>query len=177
MNNKQKKVEIERHGPISARYGGNKTPVLTLINRDTGEAYSKVMNDVNSETIRDAIAEATTHHGTIDLHTDGGKAYGWVSNEVRSHEKADHSNGEYVNENGAGTNPVESFFAQLKRTIDGTHHHVSRTHLQRYLNEFGFRHTTRQMKDVERLATYYLGLFGKRLTYRPVQQRTRSLIE
>ena len=32
------------------------------------------------------------------------------------------------------TNAVEGFFSQLKRSIDGTNHHVSRTHLPRYLD-------------------------------------------
>lgn len=32
----------------------------------------------------------------------------------------------------------------LKRSIDGTHHHVSRKHLQKYVNEFAFRYNRRQ---------------------------------
>jgi hypothetical protein len=32
----------------------------------------------------------------------------------------------------------------LKRSIDGTHHHVSREHLNRYLAEFDFRYSTRK---------------------------------
>jgi len=173
MNNKRKAVEIDRHGIVGARFGHNsKTPVLTLINRDTGEAYSKVLNDVTRASIREVLKEAMNDGdlSTIELHTDGAKPYKKIAKEVRNHEIADHSKGEYVNKRGAGTNAAESFFAQLKRSIDGTHHHVSRVHLQRYLNEFGFRHSTRQMKDAERIATYYKGLFGKRLTYRPIQQ-------
>ena len=36
------------------------------------------------------------------------------------------------------TNLAEGYFSQLKRSIDGTHHHVSTEHLQRYLTQFDF---------------------------------------
>jgi len=35
--------------------------------------------------------------------------------------------------------------AQLKRSINGTHHHVSPEHLHRYLAEFDFRYSTCKM--------------------------------
>lgn len=34
------------------------------------------------------------------------------------------------------TNLAESFFAQLKRSLDGTFHNLSREHLGRYAEEF-----------------------------------------
>ena len=34
---------------------------------------------------------------------------------------------------GATTNRAEGFFSQLKRSLDGTHHHVSHEHLHRYV--------------------------------------------
>ena len=40
----------------------------------------------------------------------------------------------------------------MKRSLDGTHHHVSREHLQRYLGEFDFRFSTCKMNDAERMA-------------------------
>ena len=57
-----------------------------------------------------------------------------------------------ANDKTDGTNKVEGFFAQLKRSVDGTHHHVSREHLQRYLDEFSFRYSTCTMSDAERMA-------------------------
>jgi len=50
------------------------------------------------------------------------------------------------------TNQAENFFSQLKRSIDGTHHHVSVEHLGRYLAEFDFRYSTRGVSDTERMA-------------------------
>jgi hypothetical protein len=37
------------------------------------------------------------------------------------------------------TNLAEGYFSQLKRSLDGTHHHVTREHLHRYLAEFDHR--------------------------------------
>jgi ISXO2-like transposase domain len=41
------------------------------------------------------------------------------------------------------TNTIEGFWAQLKRSIDGTHHSVSRKYLQNYVDEFAFRYNRR----------------------------------
>ena len=47
--------------------------------------------------------------------------------------------GEYVR--GAfHTNTIEGFWSQLKRTIKGTHIHVSKRHLQKYIDEVAFRY-------------------------------------
>jgi hypothetical protein len=37
------------------------------------------------------------------------------------------------------TNTVESAFSLLKRAVIGTYHHLLIKHLQRYLDEFGYR--------------------------------------
>jgi hypothetical protein len=47
----------------------------------------------------------------------------------------DHGKFEYVR-GDVSTNPCEVFFSQLKRSLDGTHHKVSREHLARYLMDF-----------------------------------------
>ena len=172
MNAKSKKKHVTRHpaqkpGAKGAVAGtGGKTPVVTLINRETGQAYSRTINDVNRNTLREAISEVADVP-TIDLHTDGHSGYIEVGKEARSHERADQSSGQYVTKNGGGTNQAESYFAQLKRSIDGTHHHVSTVHLPRYLSEFDFRHNTHKLPDSLRMSVFYQGLNGKRITYQP----------
>lgn len=64
------------------------------------------------------------------------------------------------------TNQAESYFSQLKRSIDGTHHHVSREHLARYLAEFDYRYSTRKLSDTERMAMLGRQTGGRRLAYR-----------
>ena len=51
----------------------------------------------------------------------------------------------------ACTNTAESFFALLKRGHYGVFHKLSRKHLHRYCNEFGFRWTERKVTDGERM--------------------------
>jgi hypothetical protein len=72
------------------------------------------------------------------------------------------------------TNHAESYFAQLKRSLDGTHHHVSVEHLDRYLAEFDFRFSTCKATDTERVGMLVsrvgggpqLGVFVHRLRVR-----------
>jgi hypothetical protein len=66
------------------------------------------------------------------------------------------------------TNQIEGFFAQLKRSIDGTHHSVSPAHLHRYVNEFAFRRTTCHLDDSVRLQLMVDQAADRRLTYKPL---------
>lgn len=68
------------------------------------------------------------------------------------------------------TNDVEQFFSQVKRSIDGTHHAISREHVHRYLAEFDFRYGTHTMTDSQRLETLLGQVGGKRLTYATLTQ-------
>ena len=83
------------------------------------------------------------------------------------HSTVDHRAGEYVR-GDVSTNQAENFFSQLKRSIDGTHHHVSVEHLNRYLGEFTFRSSTHKMPDGERMRILMGRVYGQRLSYRPV---------
>ena len=47
----------------------------------------------------------------------------------------------------AHVNSVENFWAPLKLSIRGTHVHVSRQHLAKYLGEFAFRYNHRDVAD------------------------------
>ena len=67
------------------------------------------------------------------------------------------------------TNTIESYFAIMKRGINGVYHHVGAQHLKRYLAEFDFRYNERStlaVTDVERTEKAVRGVVGKRMTYR-----------
>jgi len=49
-------------------------------------------------------------------------------------------------------------------------HHVSREHLDRYLAEFDFRHSTCETTDTERVNMLVDRVGGRRLTYRQPAQ-------
>lgn len=76
--------------------------------------------------------------------------YKTVAPHVAKHEFVTHEHDEYVR-HGVSTNLAEGYFSQLKRSLDGTHHHVSPENLQRYLHEFDFRYSTCKMDDAERV--------------------------
>ena len=67
------------------------------------------------------------------------------------------------------TNNAEGFFGVFKRGMRGIYQHCGEQHLQRYLNEFSFRHNTRSklgIEDHERAVLAVKGIEGKRLTYK-----------
>jgi hypothetical protein len=78
--------------------------------------------------------------------------------------------GEYTRGN-VSTNLAEGFFSQLKRSLDGTHHHVSTEHLQRYLHQFDFMYTHCRATDSERMRLVLSNIGGRRLTYKPLIAR------
>lgn len=156
-----------RHGHKRGQGGQgktDKTPVVALVSRETGEVRSRVVPDVKGHNLRrvlDEHVDPTLTH----LHTDSAGAYVKIGADFVEHSSVDHAAGEYVR-GDVSTNQAENFFSQLKRSIDGTHHHVSREHLPRYLAEFGFRHSTRKESDTERMARLAGRVSGRRLTYR-----------
>ena len=124
-----------RHGYVPGEnQTTTKTPVLSLVNSETREVRSRVVPNVSGATLRQAIADEVDGSRTF-LHTDGAKPYTVVARDMARHEWVDHAAGEYVR-NGVSTNLAEGFFSQLKRSLDGTHHHVSVEHLDRYLGQF-----------------------------------------
>jgi transposase-like protein len=151
--------------PVTNRaYTDTKIPVVTLVDRETGEARSQVMKRVTGENIR-TVLMSNMNTNTAVLMTDQAHVYTKVGREMPSHHSVNHSEGEYVRGH-AHTNTVEGFFSQLKRSIDGTHHHVTERHLDRYLAEFDYRYSTRKMNDTERTQRLLGQVAGRRLTYR-----------
>ena len=90
--------------------------------------------------------------------------YKTVAPQFQAHEVVDHNQGEYVR-GAVTTNRVEGFFAQLKRSVDGTHHRVSTDHLQRYVTQFDFMYSTRKMTDSARMERLLGQVGGRRLPY------------
>lgn len=147
----------------------DKTPVLALICKETGEARTRIITDVTGATLRKAITE-DVDLPVSTLYTDALPAYRAIGRDMLAHEYVDHSSYEYVR-GAVTTNMAESFFAQFKRSLDGTYHNVSTHHLARYADEFAFRWNTRKMTDHRRIEAMVAGAWGKRLTYRPATGR------
>ena len=140
----------------------DKTPVLSLVNLTTGEVRSAVVPDVTGKTLRKVISQQVDMANS-ELFTDAAYHYRALGKEFASHQWVNHTDGEYVR-GRVTTNMAEGFFSQLKRSIDGTHHHVSPMHLPRYLGEFDFRYSTCKMSDWGRMRTLVSKMDG-RLSY------------
>jgi transposase len=81
------------------------------------------------------------------LITDSHSSYKGLDKEYKQHETINHVEDEYVRGN-FHTNSIEGFFSQLKRTIKGTHIHVSEKHLQKYVDEVAFRWINKDKQDI-----------------------------
>jgi transposase-like protein len=146
-----------------------KIPVLTLVNKETGEVRSRVVPDVTKDNLRKAISEQV-NMAQSRLHSDGWAGYRELGRSSSPTSGLTDTSYEYVR-GGVSTNQVENYFSQLKRSIDGTHHHVSREHLHRYLAEFDFRYSTWKLTDSARMQEMIDQAGGRRLTY---QRPTRG---
>jgi transposase-like protein len=64
-------------------------------------------------------------------------------NNAYQHEVVDHGRKQYVNDNGYTSNALEGFWSGFKKGIKGIYHQVSRKHLNKYVQEFVFKHNYR----------------------------------
>jgi transposase-like protein len=144
----------------------DKQPVVSLVHYETRSAHTRVVADVTAKSLLPAIQEVMDPKRT-HLHTDSARAYQQIAHGFAAHEYVNHSAGEYVRGN-ISTNLNEGYFSQLKRSIDGTHHHVSVEHLQRYLNQFDFLYTHCKRTDSDRMRLVIGNVTGRRLTYKPL---------
>lgn len=154
-----------------ARGFAHKMKVLSLVERD-GMKRSFHIANVTAKTVAPILREQLANNAR--LMTDETKVYDRVGKEFASHDKVNHSAGEY-SRGDASTNTAESSFAILKRGLYGTFHSVSEHHLQRYADEFDFRWNHRAKlgcDDTQRAEALMKGAQGKRLMYRQPEENT-----
>ncbi|MEL6288264.1 MAG: IS1595 family transposase [Pseudomonadota bacterium] len=160
-HDKTKKPKGEKKG----RGYHHKYKVLTLVDRETGQARSIVLDDLKASTIAPIVRENLANEGR--LMTDEASYYKQVGKEFADHQIVRHNQGEY----GRGeyhTNTIEGFFSIFKRGMKGTYQHCSEKHLHRYVAEFDFRYNYRVQLGVDdqtRCENVIRGITGRRLTY------------
>lgn len=116
-----------------------KTAVIGVVER-RGCVTAKVMDRVTTANAIKLI-RANVKPGTT-VHTDEFPIYNYLSKLGFPHGVVNHGRKEYVN-GRCHTNTIDGFWSQVKRSIDGTHHSVSRRYLQNYVDEFSFRYSNR----------------------------------
>lgn len=117
-----------------------KTPVLGMVERD-GSIKGLPIKDVKTKTIIPHIKQTVEEGSRIS--TDELRSYNALKDEGYSHDCVRHAAKEYV-KGDTHTQSVEGFWSRLKLSIGGTHVHVSRKHLSKYVDEFAFRYNMRK---------------------------------
>ena len=127
--------------------------------RATGKISAAVVKGTDAGTLQGFVASRAAKGATV--YTDDHKGYQGMPFD---HQTVKHSISEYVRDQ-AHTNGIESFWALLKRGYNGTYHHMSEKHLQRYVNEFSGRHGVRARDTIDQMGDVVVGMVGKRLRY------------
>lgn len=137
-----------------------KIAVLGIKERD-GRIKAKSINGTTAKTLHREILRNVQKGAT--LFTDDHKGYQGLLD--YKHSAVKHSVGQYVN-GMASTNGIESFWALLKRGFYGIYHQMSPAHLNRYIDEFCFRHNTAMLLDHDVFSQVFYNGNGRRLTYK-----------
>jgi transposase-like protein len=155
-----------KKGVPTRRAFHHKMKVLSLVDRESGQARSMVIADIRPETIHPLVRANVAREAR--LMTDDARVYRKVGRDFADHQVVNHNQSEY----GRGefhTNTIEGFFSIFKRGMRGVYQHCSEKHLHRYLAEFDFRYSYRValgVDDTARATRALQGVVGKRLTYR-----------
>jgi transposase-like protein len=149
-------------GGKRGRGAPNKTPVVTLVQRDGVSRSFRAANNITADELQGAVVRHVDRSARIM--TDEFGPYKGLDERFTSHQTVHHSSGEYVR-GSVHTNTVEGFFANLKRGITGVYHHVSEAQLSRYLDEFDFRYGTRDLTNGQRTVQALAQTEGRRLRY------------
>ncbi|MGO9021021.1 MAG: IS1595 family transposase [Syntrophobacteraceae bacterium] len=154
--------------PVPKGGSSNKNKILSLIDRESGEARSMVIKDLKAKTIVPILEENIAKEARVM--TDDASQYDQLKDHFSDHGVVHHRQGEYVSlsDPSVHTNTVESYFSIFKRGMRGVYQHCEKQHLHRYLAEFDFRYSKRLSKGVDdtaRAEKILSGVAGKRLTY------------
>ena len=132
----------------SGRGIAGKAAIVGLLDMDSGLLHAQPLREVTTATVREMVRGRFEHGAT--LYTDQSSVYSEIPGTFR--ESVNHGRGEYVRD-GVTTNAVESVWALLDRMLMGTYHQVSWKHLVRYVAELVWRHKTRPLKVLDRMAS------------------------
>ena len=137
INPKEKGKRTRKSQPVK------KPIVLGMLQRDGG-VRTFVIKNTRADVMQPLIRENVEPNSR--LITDAHKSYIELKNDYY-HISIKHTFDNYVTKGDEHTNNIEGFWSLLKRTIKGTHIHVSTKHLQKYVDEVAFRYEHRKNQD------------------------------
>jgi transposase-like protein len=129
---------------FTGRSAKGKTVVFGILERG-GELFTKVVPNASRKSLIPPIVENVPVGTRIS--SDEWGPYRILSSLGYVHNTVDHRAKEYAR-GDVHVNSLEAFWSILKRSIRGTHVHVSRKHLPKYLGEFEFRYNMRKSPDL-----------------------------
>lgn len=125
------------------RSGKDKTIVMGILERD-GELFTQIVPNASRASLIPPIVERVKKGTKIS--TDEWRPYRILKALGYEHITVDHARKQWAN-GEAHVNTLESFWGILKRSIRGTHIHVSPKHLPKYLGEFEYRYNRRKRPE------------------------------
>ena len=125
---------------FTGRGSAGKTIVFGMLERE-GPVRAGPIPNVRRKTIYPIIA-ANVQRGSI-VSTDEFPTYWNLREFGYRHGRTTHADKQYVR-GIHHVNALEGYWSQLKRSIRGTHVHVSGKHLWKYVSEFSFRYNMRK---------------------------------
>lgn len=117
---------VSKHPAVGLMKRGGSVRVKATVNRSGQNILPHIVRNVETD---------------ATLHSDNNPIYKWLDRHYKR-SWIEHSRKQYARDN-VYTNSIEAFWSQVKRSIAGTHHHISAKHLQSYLDFFAFQHEHR----------------------------------
>ncbi len=160
IGGKRKNMSRSKRKGLTGRGTAGKSAVIGIKDSGSNRVTARKIEATDAETLQGFVADHAAPGATV--YTDEASAYKGMPFD---HEAVNHSVGEYVR-GQAHTNGIESFWSMLKRGYQGTFHHFSEKHLDRYVNEFAGRHNTRDADTTDMMRSVVSKMAGKRLRYK-----------
>ncbi len=162
LGGKRKNMPKAKRAAMTGRGAVGKTAVVGAKDRETNQVAAQTVARTDAPHVAGFVA--TKARDGAKVYTDDAAVYSALD-PWYDHESVNHSAGEYVR-GAAHTNGMESFWAMLKRGYQGTFHHFSEKHTDRYVSEFAGRHNMREADTVDQMGIVAADMVGKRLRYR-----------
>jgi transposase-like protein len=147
---KNKKDDDDENKPKRGR-GTKKQVVVGVVDRDNKKVFAQVMKKnkddkkLTGKQLLDVLNQVIAQQSIIV--SDEFKGYNILGKKTTHlHFRIDHSK-QFTNSD-IHTNNIENFWGTLKRGIIGIYHHISAHYLQKYIDEFCFRHNNRKNEDM-----------------------------
>ena len=159
IGGKRKNMSKAKRKALIGRGTVGKAVVIGIKDSASNQVTARKIDATDADTLQGFVADHAAPGATV--YTDEASAYKGMPFD---HEAVNHSVGEYVR-GQAHTNGIESFWSMLKRGYQGTFHHFSEKHLDRYVSEFAGRHNGRNANTIDMMRSVVSKMAGKRLRY------------